>query len=81
MGKNEDTATEIMYYLGKISKHKCPHDTRSNTAFWVILVNARYTRVRKDPTLVIHCEGLLRINLYTINVKYRKCADMYHLIF
>ena len=62
MGKNEDTATEIMYHSATISKHKCPHDNRSNTTFWVILAKARFLQTRKDPTLVIRCEGSLRIN-------------------
>ena len=59
MGKNEDTATEIMYNSGTFSKHKCPHDARSNTSFWVILVKARLIQTRKDPTLLIRCEGSL----------------------
>ena len=70
MGKNEDTATEIMYRSGTFSKHKCPHDVRSNTSLWVIIAKARLIQTRKDPTLVIRCEGSFRINRSTINVKY-----------
>ena len=70
MGKNEDTATEIMYHSGTFSKHKCPHDVRSNTSFWVIIVKARLIQTRKDPTLVIRCEGSFCIKRSTINVTY-----------
>ena len=77
MGKDEKTATEIMYYLEKIAKHKCPHDIRANTSFWVVLAKQGSIQTQKDPKLVIHCEGTLNTNLRTIDLNYKILTSLY----
>ena len=74
MGADQESPMEIMYYSEDNkphSKHKCPHDARSNTSVWKVLVGGSWL-TEDDPTLAIHCEGSLYTDLHNIyeNCKY-----------